>query len=127
MSSPVDRLAASGGADDDEVSLHGMRFHVLVGILPHEREQPQPLEVDVTAWKPAGGEVVDYRALYDIVSRVVGSGELDYLERIAERIADAALTSEPVRRVRVTVRKPHVSLPGDLDHAQVAVTRSRHA
>ena len=111
--------------DVDEITLRGMRFHVCVGILPHEREFPQPLEIDVTVWKAPGGEVVDYRVLYDLARRVTGSGELDFLERIGERIAEDVLREQPVRRVRVAVRKPHVPLPGPLDHAEVVVVRTR--
>ena len=29
------------------ISLVGMRFHVRVGILPHERVHAQPLEIDI--------------------------------------------------------------------------------
>lgn len=117
-------LAASG--DMDEITLRGMRFHVCVGILPHEHEFPQPLEIDVTVWKTPGGGVVDYRVLYDLTRHVVTGGGLDYLERIGERIAEGVLRDQPVHRVRVAVRKPHVPLPGPLDHAEVVVVRGRH-
>ncbi len=112
---------------DDEITLRGMRFHACVGILPHERELPQPLEIDVTVWKRSGGDVVDYRHLYDITRRTIDAGDLDFLERIGERIAEAALREQPVRRVRVAVRKPHVPLPGPLDYAEVVVTRTQDA
>ena len=32
---------------DVEITLHAMRFHGLVGILPHERSTPQPIEIDL--------------------------------------------------------------------------------
>lgn len=122
----ADRAPRDAAADVDEISLRGMRFHVCVGILPHEREFPQPLEIDVTVWKTPGGEVVDYRLLYDLTKRVATGGELDFLERIGERIAEGVLRDQPVRRVRVAIRKPHVPLPGPLDHAEVVVVRHRH-
>lgn len=120
------RAPLDAAADMDEISLCGMQFHVCVGILPHEQEFPQPLEIDVTVWKTPGGEVVDYRLLYDVTRRVVTGGELGYLERIGERIAEGVLRDQPVRRVRVAIRKPHVPLPGPLDHAAVTVVRNRH-
>ena len=49
---------------NDAISLRGMRFHTLIGELPHEREIPQPVEVDLTAWIGEGIGVVDYRRLY---------------------------------------------------------------
>lgn len=117
--------AASSPQPPDEVTLRGMRFHALVGILPHEREVPQPLEIDLTAWAAASGIVIDYRGLYDAVASVVASGQLDYLETAGARIADGAIALPGVARVRVALRKPNVALPGPLAHAEVVVTRLR--
>jgi dihydroneopterin aldolase len=109
-----------------EVALDGMRFHALVGILPQERTTPQPIEIDLRVRVSASDAVVDYRALYDAAARVVQSGHIDYLEEIADRVADAALAHGPaVSTARVAVRKPHVPLPGPLAYAEVVVERSR--
>jgi len=109
----------------DEVTLRGLRFHALVGILPHERVVPQPLEIDVTAWV-SHGELVDYRGIHDAVRTVVEGGALDYLEHVGNAIAERVLATSAVQRTRVAVRKPHVSLPTPLSYAEVVVTRVRH-
>src|SRR5581483_2374652 len=107
-----------------EITLKAMRFDALVGILPHEREAPQPIDVDVSAEVADGKEIIDYRALYGIAASVLAAGHIDYLEEIADRIADrVAAHSARVRRVRVAVRKPRVALGGRLDYAEVAVER----
>lgn len=104
-----------------------MRFHALVGILPHERELPQPLEVDVTAWVEDGLESpLDYRALWDVAARASSAGH-GYLEQIAGAVVDGTLALPRVARVAVAVRKPHVALPGPLAGAEVRVERSRDA
>ncbi|GLC27341.1 dihydroneopterin aldolase [Roseisolibacter agri] len=107
------------------VSLSGMRFHARVGILAHERELPQPLEIDVDAWmaRVPTGDVLDYRGLYDVAASVVATTELLYLEDVASRVADGALALGRVSRVRVAVRKPHVALAGPLAHAGVVLER----
>ena len=110
----------------DEVTLRGMRFHALVGILPHERSVRQPLEIDVTAWV-AAGTIVDYRDIYEAARSVVSEEKLEYLEGIADAIARRTLALHGVSRSRVAVRKPHVALDGPLDHAEVAVVRSQRA
>ncbi|MGH7670280.1 MAG: dihydroneopterin aldolase [Gemmatimonadaceae bacterium] len=108
----------------DSITLRGMRFHVLVGILPHEREHPQPLEVDLTAWIAAGhAGVVDYRGLHAAARDAVMNAPRDYLEEIAERVATAALGADGVRRVDVRVRKPQVPLGAPLDFVEVAIQR----
>jgi dihydroneopterin aldolase len=113
--------------DLDAITLHGMSFHTLIGVLPHEREHPQPLEIDLTAWVQPGEGVVDYRRLYAEVRAAIDSPKLFYLEELANSIATRILAERAVRRVRVAVRKPHAALGGPLDYAEVAVVRERDA
>ena len=99
-----------------------MRFHVRVGVLPHERDLVQPLEIDLSVRQRAGpGALLDYRALYALASDAVRTGPIDYLETVADAIATAALALPGVASVRVAVRKPHVALGGPLSHAEVVV------
>ena len=118
------------------ITLRAMRFHALVGILPHERTNPQPIEIDLTVdvvSVPGAGRgdedaVVDYRRLYDVTAAVIDAGHIDYLEAIADRVVEAAFgTSDRVTRARVSVRKPHVSLGGPLAYAEVRIDRLRPA
>jgi 7,8-dihydroneopterin aldolase/epimerase/oxygenase len=110
-----------------------MRFHVLVGILPHEQLYPQPIEVDVTVWRAGRADddatgddnVVDYRDLYDVVAARVSDGPLRFLEDVARTLVGDLLARPYVRRARVAVRKPHVPLPGPLAYAEVVVDSGR--
>lgn len=111
---PADRLA---------VTLAGLRFHARVGILPHEREIAQPLELDVTAWPASPLAVLDYRALYDAAARAVAGEPLAYLEDVAGDVATHVLADGTAARVRVAVRKPHVAMPGPLAYAEVVLER----
>ena len=111
-----------------EITLKTMRFQARVGILPREREAPQPIEIDLRVYvedAPSNADVLDYRALYELVADVVNSGHIDYLEEIVDRIASDALgLSARVQRVVVAVRKPQVVLGGPLAYAEVAIDRS---
>ena len=62
------------------ITLADMRFHVRVGILPHERELPQPLEIHLTVRLATNAPLLDYRDLYAVVRDVVHAEPLDYLE-----------------------------------------------
>lgn len=110
-----------------QITLAGMRFHVRVGVLPHERELAQPLEVDLTVRvaPQAGRDVLDYRTLYALTSDALADQPLEYLESIAGVIASRCLALDAVASVRVAVRKPHVTLGGPLAHAEVVVERDR--
>ena len=107
------------------ITLNGMRFHTLIGVLPHEVEVPQPVEIDLTVWRGAAesGFAVDYRGLYQVAVDAVAPGHGPYLEDVADRAAALALSIPGVRGVRVAVRKPHVALPGPLGYAEVVVER----
>ncbi|MEO7502698.1 MAG: dihydroneopterin aldolase [Gemmatimonadaceae bacterium] len=115
----------------DVVTLKSMAFHTRIGVLPHEAEISQSIEVDLSVWvaRPPdahGGEgIVDYRQLYDLVAAIVDEGHTHYLENLVERIAVAALSIEGIQRASATVRKPHVSLPGPLAYAEVSLERER--
>ena len=108
------------------ISLVGMRFHVRVGILPHEREHAQPLEIDLSVTRaPEASGVLDYRALYALAAERMRAEPLDYLEEVATAIADRALSLDGVTHARVAVRKPHVMLDGPLAYAEIVVERAR--
>lgn len=112
-------------SDEREITLRGMRFHALIGILEHERTVPQPLEIDLTVHSRSDGGILDYRRLYELVERVVTGGPIDYLETVADRITRSAFEDSRINRTRVAVRKPHVALPGPLAYAEVVVRRRR--
>ena len=108
------------------ISLVGMRFHVRVGILPHERDHAQPLEIDLSVTRaPDAAGVLDYRTLYGLAANRISREPLAYLEEVAGAIADDALALHAVTRVRVAVRKPHVLLDGPLAYAEIVVERAR--
>ena len=113
------------------ITLKDMRFHVLVGILPHEEAYAQPLELDVTVWldgaRGEAGATLDYRDLYAAVSTTVTASPVRYLEELVEQAARSVLALAPVVRVRVAARKPNVALPGPLAYAEVALERDRNA
>lgn len=116
----------------DAIRLHGLAFHALIGDLPHEREIPQPLEVDVeveTDVRPAARsdrleDALDYRRLYQAVAAAVAADEAPHLlETLAQRIAERLLEIERVQRARVRCRKPHAALPGPVGRVEVEVER----
>jgi dihydroneopterin aldolase len=123
------------GRNGDHIVLKGMRFHTRVGLLPHEEHVPQPLELDLTVWLPlqpvgksdSPSQLVDYRDLYTIVSEVVGTSPHKLLEALCEKVAARVLAIPAVSRVQVAARKPHVPIPGPLDHVEVVIERQRDA
>ena len=125
------RDATEQAATRYEVTLKGMRFHARIGVLPHEAEIAQSIEVDASLWvkrrssRLSASDIVDYRRVYEVVEEVVTDGHTQFLEEVCERIADGALAMPLVEKVRISVRKPNVALPGPLAYAEVALERGR--
>lgn len=119
--------------DSDRITLRGMRFHTLVGLLPHEEKFPQPLELDLTVYLSLRrvGEadsprmLLDYRTLHKLVADTVGTSHHKLLEALCEQIAHQALALDGVGRVRVAARKPHAPIPGPVDFVEVVIERAR--
>lgn len=106
----------------DEITLRGMTFHTLIGVLPHEREHPQPLEIDLTVWMRRDDRILDYRRIYAEVRAAVETPAF-YLEEVAESITARVLAEPAVIRARVAIRKPHVAIGGPLRDVEVAIVR----
>ncbi len=124
-------MTSDHASNTDVVTLKAMRFHARIGVLPHEAEIAQSIEVDASLWvrrsgaRPTAKDIVDYRRVYDMVAEVVTHAHTSFLEEVGERIADRALQLPLVEKVRIAVRKPNVALPGPLAYAEVALERAR--
>jgi 7,8-dihydroneopterin aldolase/epimerase/oxygenase len=120
----------------DRLSLLGMRFEATHGVLPSEKIDPQPFEVDLVLHadlRDAGrtdalDDTVDYRGLHELVDSIVMGPTFDLIEGLAGAIARAVLTATDPRlvgAVEVRVRKPEAPLPGKLDTVEAALVRRR--
>lgn len=120
----------------DRLSLLAMRFTARHGVLPNEKVEPQPFEVDlvlhadlsVAAESDDLGDTIDYAALYDLVAAIATGPSFDLIEGLAGAIARATLAAtEPrlVGAVEVRVRKPQAPIDGELDTVETALVRHR--
>ena len=106
------------------------------GVLPHEREIPQPFVVDVELGldlRAAGerddlDETVNYAEVYDVVSAVLTRTRKYLIEAVAEETAEVLLRGfAQVRWVRVTVHKPAAPIDGIFTDVGVTLLRRRKA
>ena len=117
----------------DRLVLSGMRFFAYHGVLPEERAQGQEFLVDVeleadvqtSARRDALELTVDYRRAYELVRTVMEGESANLIETLAETIAANLLTLDRVSAVTVRVRKPQVTLPGQLDFYGVEIRREK--
>jgi dihydroneopterin aldolase len=105
------------------VSLHGIKLHAPHGLHPEEAILGNEFEIDVDIYLPTSNSkpwpFVDYALIHGIVSNVFNqSGQL--LETFVQHIHSAIKLNVPdADKIKVTVRKMHPPLQGDVKYAQV--------
>jgi dihydroneopterin aldolase len=122
------------GSGGDRIEIRNLRVLGVHGVLPEERERPQPFSVDIVAWvdmaaaqgSDALADTVDYGALAQVAADVVSQRSFQLLEALAGRLAQALLIVDArVQAVEVTVRKLRPPLALDLGSTGVTVVRAR--
>ena len=112
--------------------LHNLRIDCIVGIHPHERENPQSvfldLEIDYDFAPAAESDVisdaVDYDQVVRLVSELIQSRRFHLIEAMAEAVVATLLEKVPVIEVvRLEIRKP-AAVPA-ADNSFVRVERER--
>ena len=96
------------------VEVHGLELFGRHGVNDDERRDGQTFIFDVTMEinqpkEDAIDATVDYRKVRDIVKSVNEAETYRLLETLAAAAADALHAEFPVKRVRVSVRKPGIA------------------
>lgn len=121
-------------AADDRIELRGLHLSGIVGVLPQEQAQAQPLEIDLDIaldMADAGGsdsltDTADYGALCDVTEQIVTTTNFQLLETLAQRIAQEVLAVDRrITAVTVSVRKLRPPVAQPLRTSGVQITRTR--
>lgn len=96
--------------------LKGLRIDCVVGVYSHEREQPQPVMIDIELDYDVADAVhadevshaVDYERVAEGVTELVQRRGFHLIETMAEDTADMLLGQHAlVQTVRLEIRKPN--------------------
>lgn len=118
---------------DDRISLRGLEVFAYHGVDEDERATGQTFFVDVDVWLDLAeaGETdnlaatVHYGELAVAIQTRVATERWDLIERVAERVADIALSDSRVERTQVTIHKPAAPIPLDFRDVSVTIVRTR--
>ena len=112
--------------------LKGLRIDCVVGVYSFEREQPQPVIMDIeldydvaaAASSDEVGDAVDYDRVAEGVEELVERREFHLIEAMAEETADMLLGQHAsVQRVRLEVRKPNAVAAADCSFVRLERAR----
>jgi len=132
---PIEAMPSVDAPALDRIRIDALVVTTVVGVLPHEREIPQPLRIDLvisTDLSAAGisddlGDTINYGAVAESVARVVRTSSDLLLERVAHRVAEVVLGFEGVEAVEVSITKMRPPIPEQLDSTAVQIRRHRVA
>lgn len=118
---------------DDCIRIVNMAFYGYHGVDPSERALGGRFAIDVELYRDlsAAGksddlsQTVDYKAVYDLISRIQSESNFQLLEALAHAIAEGLLGDFDVDEVVVRARKRSVPLGGLIDYAEVEIRRAR--
>jgi len=117
----------------DRVSLRGLKVWGHHGVFDHERADGQDFLVDVVLYFDTRAaarsddlaDTVNYAAVAQSVTSIVGGEPVNLIETLAARIATACLDDRRVESVEVSVHKPDAPILLPFDDVVVTIRRSR--
>jgi dihydroneopterin aldolase len=118
----------------DAIFVNGLKLHAYHGVMQHEAKVGQTfgldLVLDVDLAAASRSDKIKDTVPYDLVVKTASEAFCSHRYRLVEAaagaVAAALLDSCPLlRRVRVTVRKPHAPIAATFDDVGVIVERAR--
>ena len=117
----------------DRIHIRDLRVLTVIGALPHEQEQPQPIRVDLDLHvdlTEAGrsdelDDTVNYGLVADEIAHLATDQKFVLLERFADEIAHVALRFDLVEAADVTVTKLRPPVATALESTAVTLHRRR--
>ena len=120
----------------DAVFVNGLALHAYHGVMQHEAKVGQTfkldLALDIDLAEASRTDMLKHTVSYDTVVKTASEAfcarRYKLVEAAAGAVADAMLSHYPqVRRVRVTVHKPHAPIAATFDDVGVTIERTRDA
>jgi 7,8-dihydroneopterin aldolase/epimerase/oxygenase len=118
----------------DTIFINGLALHAYHGVMPHEAKVGQSfaidLELDIDLAEAARTDkvvdTVSYDKVVDCASRAFCGQRFRLIEAAAGQVADAVLATFPrVRKIKVTIHKPHAPIAATFSDVGVTIERTR--
>lgn len=118
----------------DVIELRDLRCEAIVGVLPHERHEVQPLSFDIDVARPFGlaaanddlSHTTNYAVVLTRTCEVAVAGQFLLLETLVRRVAEAILElDQEISSVTVVVRKLRPPVPERVATVGVRCTLDR--
>lgn len=118
----------------DQIHIRGLQLVAPHGVYDEERQEGRRFTVDMDVWTPIEGagthdelkETIDYCVLSQVIMDVLQGPSKFLIESLATQIVHQVFQTVPtIQRVRVTVWKRALGVPGDPERVGVTMERDR--
>jgi 7,8-dihydroneopterin aldolase/epimerase/oxygenase len=118
----------------DRIFIKGLALHAYHGVMPYEGKVGQTFTIDLAldidlsaaARTDKVADTVSYDKVVGCVATAFVAQKFRLIEAAAGKVADAVLASFPaVRKVEVTIHKPHAPIAATFNDVGVTLARSR--
>jgi len=118
----------------DMIFINGLSLHAYHGVMPYEAKVGQTFTIDLeleinlaaAAHTDKVVDTVSYDKVVNCASAAFCAQKYKLIEAAAGRVADAVLDAFPrVRRIKVTIHKPHAPIAATFSDVGVALERAR--
>lgn len=118
----------------DRIFIKGLALHAYHGVMPYEGKVGQTFTIDIAldidlaaaARSDKVADTVSYDKVVECVGAAFVAQKFRLIEAAAGKVADAVLAGFPaVRKVEVTIHKPHAPIAATFSDVGVTLVRSR--
>jgi len=118
----------------DHIFITGLALHAYHGVMPHEAKVGQTFKLDLLIDIDLGQasrsdrltHTVSYGTITEVASEAFCTERFRLIEAAAGAVIDALLEKfPPIKKVRLTVHKPHAPIAATFDDVGVIITRER--
>ena len=119
----------------DRILINGLSLHAYHGVMAHEAKVGQSFTIDLelaidlsdAARSDKVVDTVSYDKVVQCASEVFCAQRFRLIEAAAGKVADAVLAGFPrVRKIKVTIHKPHAPVAATFNDVGVTLMRARH-
>ena len=118
----------------DAIFVNGLVLHAYHGVMQHEAKVGQTFKLDllldIELAEASRTDKLKHTVSYDLLVKTVSEAfctrRYRLVEAAAGAVADAVLDRyQPIRSIRITIRKPHAPIAATFDDVGIIVTRAR--
>ncbi|MBQ7741067.1 MAG: dihydroneopterin aldolase [Eubacterium sp.] len=118
----------------DKITIKGLKIFAYHGVNPEEKERGQSFIIDLDYYldleKASENDdlnsTVSYAKAVKCIKKAFTARKYDLIEKAARIVCDALFDEfEPIKRIKITLKKPEAPVNADFDYMAVTLERER--